>query len=221
MKRTALPLQSFRLHNFKAVRDSGVVKFTPLTVFIGNNGSGKSSLVEGLETFQSILIADLDTAMQQWHGFEQIRNQFPKRKLLQPVEERSRFTEPMRFELRGSIMPRYMELRDYHAMMEVNAGTNKLGDDIEIFIQREQGSLKGEIEYVRDAAGVADIVKGTEPAGWWELPPSFRADHSSLRGMLISSVPKWQFLSLVPQAMSLPVPQKRTGGEIRIGERRL
>ena len=35
-----------RLKNFKAVRDSGEISFTPLTVFIGNNGSGKSSVIE-------------------------------------------------------------------------------------------------------------------------------------------------------------------------------
>jgi AAA15 family ATPase/GTPase len=42
-----LVLQSFRLKNFKAVRDSRAIRFTPLTVFIGNNGSGKSSSVGG------------------------------------------------------------------------------------------------------------------------------------------------------------------------------
>ena len=46
-----LPLRSFQLKNFKAVRDSKPVKFGPLTVFIGNNGSGKSSIIEGLETY--------------------------------------------------------------------------------------------------------------------------------------------------------------------------
>ena len=50
-----LALKSFRLKNFKAIRDSGVVKFTPLTVLIGDNGSGKSSLVEGLSTYQRIV----------------------------------------------------------------------------------------------------------------------------------------------------------------------
>jgi AAA15 family ATPase/GTPase len=44
-----LMLQSFRLKNFKAVRDSRAIRFTPLTVFIGNNGSGKSNIVEGLD----------------------------------------------------------------------------------------------------------------------------------------------------------------------------
>ena len=49
-----LPLESFRLKNFKVVRDSGDIEFTPLTVFIGNNGSDKSSIVEGLQTYQRI-----------------------------------------------------------------------------------------------------------------------------------------------------------------------
>jgi AAA15 family ATPase/GTPase len=45
MKRSIL--KSFLLRNFKAVRDSKAIRFTPLTAFIGNNGSGKSSLLRG------------------------------------------------------------------------------------------------------------------------------------------------------------------------------
>jgi AAA15 family ATPase/GTPase len=36
-------LNSFRVQNFKAIRDSGQVRFTPLTVLIGNNGSGSGT----------------------------------------------------------------------------------------------------------------------------------------------------------------------------------
>ena len=57
-----LPLETVRIRNFKAIRDSGVVTFTPLSVFIGNNGSGKSSLIEGLETFQNVIRQGLDDA---------------------------------------------------------------------------------------------------------------------------------------------------------------
>jgi len=38
-------LRSLKLANFKAVDHSGTVAFNPLTVLIGNNGSGKSSLM--------------------------------------------------------------------------------------------------------------------------------------------------------------------------------
>ena len=37
-----LPLAGIQVKNFKAVQDSKVIRFTPLTVFIGNNGSGKT-----------------------------------------------------------------------------------------------------------------------------------------------------------------------------------
>ena len=47
MKRK-LPLVSFRLKNFKAAQDSKTIKFTPMAVFIVNNGSSKSNIVEAL-----------------------------------------------------------------------------------------------------------------------------------------------------------------------------
>jgi AAA15 family ATPase/GTPase len=65
-------LISFKVKNFKAIRDSKTIKFTPLTAFIGNNGSGKSSIVEALETLQNLSLRGLDAAMQTWHGFEYI-----------------------------------------------------------------------------------------------------------------------------------------------------
>ncbi len=63
-----------RLQNFKAIRDSKTIPLTPLTALIGYNGSGKSSVVEGLETLQHIVRYGLDAAMQDWRGFEHIWN---------------------------------------------------------------------------------------------------------------------------------------------------
>ncbi len=58
-----LAVQSLRVQNFKAIQDSTVVHITPLTVLIGNNGSGKSSLIEALETYQTIVMSDLNATM--------------------------------------------------------------------------------------------------------------------------------------------------------------
>ena len=69
-----LPLETVRIRHFKAVRDSGEISLTPLTVFIGNNGSGKSSLIEALETFQNVVTLGLDEAFLRWHGFGQVWN---------------------------------------------------------------------------------------------------------------------------------------------------
>ena len=58
-----IALSSFQLRNFKAVRNSGRLKLTPLTAFIGYNGSGKSSIVEALETVRTLVLQGLDQAM--------------------------------------------------------------------------------------------------------------------------------------------------------------
>ncbi len=67
-------LQSLHVRNFKAIVDSKVVKLGPLTAFIGNNGAGKSSLIEALETYQHMIRDGLDAAMQHWMGIEHARH---------------------------------------------------------------------------------------------------------------------------------------------------
>ena len=63
-------LRSVAIENFKAVLRSGPVNLTPLTVFIGSNGSGKSSLIEALETYRTIVLEGLDAAMDRWRGID-------------------------------------------------------------------------------------------------------------------------------------------------------
>ena len=52
-------LRRLRIRNFKAIRDCGSLELTPLTVFIGNNGSGKSSVIEALDTLRTLAIQDV------------------------------------------------------------------------------------------------------------------------------------------------------------------
>ena len=66
---------SLRVKNFKAIRDSGELKLTPLTVFVGNNGVGKSSVIEALEAIHTMAWVGLDAAIdERWRGFDYIRN---------------------------------------------------------------------------------------------------------------------------------------------------
>ena|SRR5437588_11817239 len=98
-------LQSFRLKNFKAVRDSGVINFTPLTVFIGGNGSGKSSIIEGLEMLHIIATDGLDRAMQAWRGFEHIANKGTSHELVTEPDTHMRpyYRNAMSFSMRGRL----------------------------------------------------------------------------------------------------------------------
>lgn len=96
---TKPPLQNFEADNFKAIRSSGKIKFDWLTCFIGNNGVGKSSLIEALETFRDIVRKDLDPAMRRWRGFEHVWNKQATRKLIEPSGSQPHFSDPMRFSM--------------------------------------------------------------------------------------------------------------------------
>ncbi len=91
------PLKSFRVENFKALRDSGRIDFGWLTVLIGNNGTGKSSLIEGLGSFRDIVVDGLDNAMGHWRGFEQVWNKASDNRLRERIEHRTGLSQPMKF----------------------------------------------------------------------------------------------------------------------------
>jgi len=109
--KSSLSLSSFRLLNFKAIQDSKAIKFTPLTAFIGNNGSGKSSIIEALETFQALTLHGVDSAMQPWHGFEYIWNRSTRHKTVA--------ANPMTFKFRGLIND-----KKFKARLKISASEN-------------------------------------------------------------------------------------------------
>src|SRR2546425_833159 len=119
-------LNSLAIENFKAVRSSGTVKFSPLTVFIGNNGSGKSSLIEGLETYQETVIHGLDTAMGHWLGFEHVWNKRARHNRKNIGTEDETYADPMVFVLRGRTLRRSFTVR-----MEISADPGINGVRIE------------------------------------------------------------------------------------------
>jgi predicted ATPase len=201
-------LHSFRLRNFKAVRDSGSVKLTPLTVFIGNNGSGKSSLIEGMETFQAIIEHGLDEAMLPWRGFEHIWYQGSSHEFRRPGDRRPYHTNPMAFELRGRLTR-----GRFSAIMEINLGEG--GN--ELYIQHEEARISSFDYLRRDAWGATTKgIGGGATAGSSLESPATPDGRSRLGDYLEGTVGRWQFVSLVPDEMGAPRPQRRTGGALRL-----
>jgi len=98
------PLRTFRTENFKAIRDSGQVKLGWLTVFIGNNGVGKSSLIEAMETFRDVVLDGVDPAFRRWRGFEHVQNKARPRKLLQRYGHREGYNQPLKFRFDWSLL---------------------------------------------------------------------------------------------------------------------
>ena len=208
MRRQNLPLQSFRLKNFKAVQDSGIIKFTPLTVFIGNNGSGKSSLVEGLETLQTIASDGLDRAMTPWHGFENIWNKASSHRLRPSLDNHEHYTNPMRFELRGNT-PK----GNFHSLLEVNSDQG----GSEIFVSQEEFSIRAGKQTERMVRNSSGQVRVTNVADQLVDYTMLDSGDSILMDDPIGSS-NWQFLSLVPHNMGDRVLQKRTGRTVRLAK---
>lgn len=187
-------LQSLRVRNFKAIVDSKVVKLGALSVFIGNNGVGKSSLIEALETYQSIVREGLDVAMQRWFGIEHIRHKAQEAK-----ERRGVAVNPIQFDIAIGTSPR----KNRRLEMAVNndPAANRM------FIAAERISRADGTWIERDNIGAIE---------------TYGAGRSILDGALGDYVEEsrhvldWQFLTLSPERMGLPVPQQRTGGRVRL-----
>ena len=208
------PLRSFRLKNFKAVRDSKLIKLTPLTAFIGNNGSGKSSLVEGLETFRDIVLDGLDPAMRRWRGFEHVWNKAVNHKLQQKNDFRPYQSNPMAFDIDWRFLGKALRMKQEITLGE---GGN------ELFIHDEHNAMKrdGRSErWSRDNHGRV-FFEGTrktpvenESAKLETLEPG----NSMLKQFAWESFERWQFLTLNPDNMGQPSPQQRASGSVRLAK---
>ncbi len=105
-----LKLNSIRIKNFKAIRDSKAIKLSPLTVLIGNNGSGKSSVIEALEMLQSIALHGFDQPIEEWHGFEHIWNQAASHELTPRIRDQKRLPNPMVLGIDGNFQEKKVKL---------------------------------------------------------------------------------------------------------------
>lgn len=228
MKYSEQPLQTFRLRNFKAVRDSGVVKFSPLTVFIGNNGSGKSSLIEGLETFQSIVVDGLDEAMNRWRGFENVLNSVNLREELKRKEEgnRRRLVNQVEVTLEHQMQFDFV-CKLFRASMSIGIKpeTEELAILSEAFFINSRSYIQ---DGKRQTAWSANLI--TRDAEGLETDHHL-ADHISkdlikpMKFALDQSIfvhqggyfpQSWQFLNLSPELMMEPRAAKRTGRAYRL-----
>ena len=221
----ATKLKSFRLKNFKAVRDSGVVKFTPLTVLIGDNGSGKSSFVEGLETYDRIVTDGLDEAMQLWRGFEYAVN---------PPLEGGLSTKgstpnccPIEFELSGLARSPFGERAKKSSFKTAMSINREPSADL-IYIEKEIVYYKGRRVLQRDSQGVIQYIDrqiefGIRPGnaiisdgGIYYYAQGLNEEDkvNDLAGYGIRF--DWQFVKLNPWNMGEPQPIQRTAGPIRL-----
>ena len=193
----AVRLQSVHIRNFKAIVDSRTVKLGPLTALIGHNGSGKSSLVEALETYQAIVTDGLDVAMQRWLGIEHVRH-----KNVDARERAGKPLNPMTFDMRIGSSP--------HNSTRIEMAVNNDAAANRIFIAEER--IKDPDNEVYERTGALTDSGLVAPR------PVLGSGHIEEFTTVARHVKDWQFLNLQPDRMGMPVPQQRTGGRVRLAK---
>ena len=190
-------LQSIHIRNFKAIVDSRTVKLGPLTAFIGHNGSGKSSLIEGLETYQAIVTDGLDSAMQRWLGIEHARH-----KGVEAKERAGQPVNPIAFDLSIGVSPR----KSTRIKMQVNndAASNRMYVEFENVTNPNIRPIEAAVIQPAFAREPGRSILGTIGGEGY--------------GAVARHIKAWQFMSLLPERMGLPVPQQRTEGRVRLAK---
>lgn len=223
---SSLSLQSLRLKSFKAVRDSGMIKFTPLTVFIGNNGSGKSSIIEGLEMLHTLVTSDLDAAITPWRNFRDILNKAVSHKLENKPGQRARpyHGNPISLDLYSRLENRI----NMRYSIEIADGITSRPGENDLFIKQEtlnqkKGRNIPSFDFTRDDRG---HVTGKYTVDEEEFIDMRLPDGTSLLNLVSSRLPydiplrdfieNWQFVSLIPQNMGSERRQNRTTSHIRL-----
>ena len=190
----SMRLQSVRVRNFKAIADSKVVKFGALTALIGNNGTGKSCLIQALETYQSIVRDGLEIAMQLWLGIEHARHKGQEAKELQ-----GEFVNPITFELAIGTSPR--KVRRIELEVNNDQAANRM------FIAQERISSPDGTWQERDKIGAMQTYGPGRSLLFAQIPGFVEESRHIL---------DWQFLTLSPERIGLPVSQQRTSGSVRL-----
>ena len=220
----ASKLESFRLKNFKAIRNSEL-EFTPLTVLIGDNGSGKSSLVDGLQTYHRIITDGLDEAMLMWRGFEYVHN--PPLLPGRSTSEESQMNSPIEFELSGDATPEFSDGAEAPQFLTVLKVNKKPTSEL-TFIEKESVHYAGLKVLERDSEGVIQFINkelafGIRPSdaiiskGGYYYYARENADDEHMGDLMGYGIRfDWQFLKLNPWLMGEPRLAQRTAGPIRL-----
>lgn len=193
MKTRKQALTSLRVQNFKAVKDTGVLKPGGLTVFIGDNGAGKSSVLEALRFLHDLSRVTLDEAFIPFSGFEHVRwkggPNRGKSKKPGPGGRKSDLeeTDPIQITARGHV-----------GQLSVSAITRISGQN-----NNQVGFEHEELKLGRETIG--------RDSG---LDLMLRPDRSILGRT--KWFDDWQFLDMVPSTMGAPVGFTQSSGQVRL-----
>ena len=209
------------IENFKAIHKAANFPLQPFTMFIGNNGTGKSSVIEALKLLQDAVNTSLDEAFRKWYGLDKIRNynaSLPKQERTEKGFMKN--IRPVIISLTALVNQKKFEYQ-----VRIN---NSL-DGVSYVVEHEELICNGTPVFVADVvSNKGDSVAYINDSLYFSKDGyKFKGDSLMLayRGSPgISSsieefcdyVESWQFLYLNAHVMGEPVLQSRSYKKIRL-----
>lgn len=193
-------IKNIEVKNFKAI-ESAKVKLTPLTAFIGYNGTGKSSLLEALETFQVIVTDGLEKSMSRWRKFEHIHYKGKKKQRKFNNAGIDYAYAPMEFVFNAVV--------DKQKTRFSSAIGQDLAEHI-YFLEENVSYPQLPNNFVRKRTPDHRYITQDREALWPRPELSILTAEVGIR----KYVESWQFLAMNTFLMGNPYPQKKTGGKI-------
>lgn len=210
---TKPPLSMFETQQFKGIQNSGKVRFGWLTCLIGNNGSGKSSLIEALETFRDIVVKDLDFAMGRWRGLEHVMNKTPTRQLVELEPGLFRLSHPLMFGFNWSWAGNSFRGEQYIA---ADQGVN----EISIYCEKLTSTTTKSTEiWRRRYDGNCSFTSNMGLTETHEQMAQRLRVRKLRLGESLFEIPEmadWQFLALNPDSMGQPKRPRRATKRVHL-----
>jgi predicted ATPase len=199
-------IKSLEVKNFKAI-EKAKLKLTPITAFIGYNGMGKSSLLEALQMFQTIVAEGLDSSIRPWRDFEHIYYKGKKKKKKFFKDGIELQFAPMEFSFKGSLKSKksLSNLKFSSSIAQENIGKGN------IYFLEETVSYN---LFSRRRDSDNNYITQFKKTRWLKPDKSILSAELDLKRYIES----WQFLSMNTFLMGEAFPQKKSGGSITLNK---
>ncbi|MFZ4580207.1 MAG: AAA family ATPase [Myxococcota bacterium] len=195
MSKHKLALTSVRIRNYKSIHDTGTLQLGAFNLVVGNNGSGKSSLVEGLGALDA-LTSGLANLMKFGRGFGSFRHQ--------PPEDKSKFRD-VEWQIAGHD-DFGGQVPSGRIRLSTRVGPTPGQEKVVQILSESLRRMNGE-QWDRDADG-----------RWLRNGEStpFSTPQLSLASMLGPYWRTWQFLVMNPAIMGDPRPASMGGEHLQL-----
>ena len=215
-------IEQVTINYFKAIEHCQNLQLQPFTVFIGNNGSGKSSVLEALRVLQIAVIEDLQEAFKNFKGLDRVRNYLAT--ISSPAKSKSAFNKanhPIDFIFSCKIENKHF---DYRIAINLNETGDYYIVESEELVCNGKTLILGEVvnneglNFAKKFASTSSSKKFSYQGDRLLLNLKIGSPYSPNLDIKIfyDYISNWQFLYLNAHIMGEPYLQNRLNRKIKL-----